>query len=95
MEPSDAWSIIPLAIWGICSVFLLFVLASAAIQRRAIELIYGGMFLKVLAAVIFISLAAYRISTGMNPLDAHSMVLTSLSALGAIGALMIVRGLLR
>ena len=95
MELSDAWSTVPLAIWGICSAFVLFVLASAAIQRRTIELIYGGMFLKVLATVIFISLAVYRIHTGLNPLEVQPIVLTTLSALAAMGSLMIVRGLLR
>ena len=95
MELTDAWSMVPLGIWGICSAVVLFVLASAAIQRRTIELIHGGMFLKFLATFIFLSLAVYRIHAGLNPIEAQPMVLMAISVLGAIGSLMIVRGLLR
>lgn len=95
MELSDAWSTIPLAIWGICSAFVLFVIASAAIQRRTLELIHGGVFLKVLAVLGVISVAVFNLHSEVSLYALHPLIFTAISAMGAMGSLMIVRGLLR
>jgi hypothetical protein len=96
MELSEAWSTVPMAIWGLCSAFLLFVLLSAAIQHRTIELFRSGLFISVLAWVILITINVYHLHFDVpNPLETSPVMLLVLTIMGAAGSLMIVRDLLR
>jgi len=85
-----------MAIWGICNLFVLFVLLSAAIQRRTIDLIRGGLFLKVLAMTTAVISSAYSTYYGIPPvLSTNPTIVLILAAMGAVGALMLCRGLMR
>ena len=85
-----------MAIWGLCSAFLLFVLASAAIQHRTMDLFRSGLFISVLAWVIVITVNVVHLHFDVpNPLEISPLMLLGLTIMGAAGSLMIVRDLLR
>jgi len=88
--------VIVMAIWGICNLFVLFVLLSAAIQRRTIDLIRGGLFLKVLAMTIAVNSSAYSTYHGIPPvLATDPMIVLMMASMGAVGVMMICWGLMR
>lgn len=96
MEFENTGIVGALVIWGICNVFLLLVLLSAAIQRRTLDLIRGGLFLKVLATTIAINFSAYSTYYGVPHMSIiDPTIVLIISTIGAVGALMICRGLLR
>ena len=96
MELEYVGIMISMGIWGICNLFVLFVILSAAIQRRTIDLIRGGLFLKVLAMTIAVNVHTYTTYHGLPHLHASAPhVVWAMATIGAIGALMICRGLLR
>lgn len=96
MELEQTSIVLFMAIWGICNLFVLFVLLSAAIQRRTIDLIRGGLFLKVLAMTIAVNSSAYATYHGIPPvLSTDPTIVLIVAATGAAGAMMLCRGLLR
>lgn len=96
MALDQASIVIFMAIWGICNLFVLFVLLSAAIQRRTIDLIRGGLFLKVLAMTIAVNSDAYSTFYGIpSVFSREPTIVLIVAAMGAVGALMLCRGLMR
>lgn len=83
--------------WGICNLFLLLVLVSAMVQRRTLELIRAGLFLKCLAMTIAINILAYSMYAG-TPIvywQEYPFFVVMVTAMGAIGALMVSAALLK
>ena len=96
MALEQASIVVVMAIWGICNLFVLFVLLSAAIQRRTIDLIRGGLFLKVLAMTIAVNSSAYSTFYGIPPvLSTDPTIVLIVASMGAVGVMMICWGLMR